>query len=160
MRILVAALWLSGCVVSEKYVVSAESVKALAARPASERVGIAVPATREGKNVFVRAETIDLSATEAATATATATATQVKARARSRMVIAGQALTWIGTGISLAGTVLFFGFDGGVKHWAGGGLALSAESIMWTGTGLWIAGQRSHPQEISAGRPGVQYLSP
>jgi len=153
MRLLIASLALAGCVVSDRYVVSAETTRALAAMPESARSNVAVAATRkkDGKPVLLRGSTIDVSQPGAS---------DVKAGMRSKMVIAGQALTWIGTGISLAGTVLFFGFHGGTLHDAGGGLALSAESIMWTGTGLWIAGQRAHPMEIPSSQHGMQLLSP
>jgi hypothetical protein len=153
MRAPLLLLFFAGCVVSDRYLVSPDTTRVLAAMPESARANAAVPATRkkDGKQVLLRGSTIDLSQPGAS---------EVKAGMRSKMVIAGQALTWIGTGISLAGSVLFFGFRSGLLHEAGGGLALSAESIMWTGTGLWIAGQRAHPMEVPTGQRSVQLLSP
>jgi hypothetical protein len=151
--LLLSTLLAAGCVVSDRYLVSSGATRALTAMPEPARAHVAVPATRkaDGKQVLLRGSTIDLSQPGA---------TEVKAGMRSKMVVAGQVLTWVGTAISWTGTGLFFGFHDGVKHWAGGGLALSAESIMLTGTGLWIAGQRSHPMEIPSSQHDLQLLSP
>ncbi len=147
----------SGCVVSDRYLITANATNALAHVPESERAATAVPARRkkDGKAVFVRGSTVDLRGSNAV-----GDDVEVTAGLRSKMVVAGQALTWVGTAISVAGTIVFFSFPSGQRHWVGGGLSLSAEAIMLTGTGLWIAGQAGHPQELPPASAGIRYLSP
>src|SRR5207244_1442587 len=100
----------------------------------SERNRLAVPASAKGRATFVRGSSVDLHTTRGS-----GDQLEVVARAPSKLVLAGSLLTWIGTAISLTGTVLFIAYrDGGDKYWAGIGLAVSAEAVMWTGTGLWI----------------------
>jgi hypothetical protein len=111
--------------------------------PVGQRTSTAVPATRQGRPVLVRGSTLEID-----DAALSGNSLEVKSRAPNRMMTAGSALTWIGTAISVAGTVLFLGFSDFDKHWAGAGLALSAEAVMWTGTGLWIGGAGRHPQEL------------
>lgn len=68
----------------------------------------------------------------------------------NRMITAGSILTWIGTAVSLAGTVMVAVGkvqDSTPLFYAGGISALAAEPIMWTGTGLWIAGAMRRPSE-------------
>ncbi|MBL9044909.1 MAG: hypothetical protein JNM83_25095 [Myxococcales bacterium] len=68
----------------------------------------------------------------------------------NRMITAGSVLTWIGTAVSLAGTVMVAVGkvqDSTPLFYAGGISALAAEPIMWTGTGLWIAGAMRRPSE-------------
>jgi hypothetical protein len=132
-----------GCVTTEKYLISGDSLRRLQAMPVAERASLAVPATRQGKPVLVRGSTLQID-----DASRSENSLEVKSRAPNRMMTAGSALTWIGTAISVAGTVLFLAFSDFDRHWAGAGLALSAEAVMWTGTGLWIAGAGRHPQEL------------
>jgi hypothetical protein len=150
-------LLLAGCSVGDRYLISGETARALSPLSAKERAATAVEATRkkDGKRAFVRGSAVELNGAKPA-----GDRLDVWARVPSRMVVAGQALTWIGTGISVAGTIVFFSFRGGEKHWLGGGIALGAETVMLTGTGLWIAGQLGHPQEVPPGRAGLRYLPP
>jgi hypothetical protein len=66
-------------------------------------------------------------------------------------------MVWIGTAISLAGTVIAIAGSGDLRF-AGEITALSAEPIMLTGTGLWIAGAARRPFEVPPGRPGLDVL--
>ena len=69
----------------------------------------------------------------------------------NRMITAGSILTWIGTAVSLAGTVMVAVGkvqDSTPLFYAGGISALAAEPIMWTGTGLWIAGAMRRPYAV------------
>jgi hypothetical protein len=139
---------------TDRYIVSGQSANALA--QTSEREHVAVPATtQKGKLVFVRGSTIDLHS-----AKASGDSLEVIARAPSKYVLAGSLLTWIGTAISVAGTVLFIAYRSDDPFWAGIGLAVSAEAVMWTGTGLWIYGAGHNPQEVPAGRSDLRYLTP
>ena len=69
----------------------------------------------------------------------------------NRMITAGSVLTWIGTAVSLAGTVMVAVGkvqDSTPLFYAGGISALVVEPIMWTGTGLWIAGAMRRPYAV------------
>jgi hypothetical protein len=146
---------LCSCTITERYLVSPQSAHAAAQLPETERASTAVPATtRKGKRTFVRASTVQWN-----DARASGNDLEVTSRAPSPMMTAGSALTWIGTGISVVGTALFFAFAGGDEHWAGGGLALSAEAVMWTGTALWIVAAGRRPQEVASGRGDLKYLA-
>jgi hypothetical protein len=146
---------LCGCTITDRYVVSAQSAQSLQQLPEAERASAAVPATnKKGKRTYLRASTIQWN-----DARASGTDLEVTARAPSPMMAAGSALTWIGTGISLVGTALFFAFQSGSDpYWAGAGLALFAEAIMWIGTGLWIVAAGKRPQEVAPGRADLRYL--
>ena len=154
---------LCGCTITDRYVLDADTARrAQTLPPASDEP---IPATRQGKPVLVRSSTLDFRdarVTERGerserkrgnaepVARPSQNSVEVKARARSPMMTAGSTLVWIGTAISVAGTVLFFAYGDFDKHWAGAGLALSAEAVMWTGTALWIVAAGKHPQEVSA----------
>jgi len=138
--ILCSCIILCGCTISERYRISDEDARRVQAMPLEQRAVTAVPATRDGKPTWVRASALDFNDADASKG--------VRARAPSPMLAAGSALTWIGTGISVAGTVLFFTFSDGDKHWAGAGLALSAEAVMLTGTALWIVAAGKHAGEV------------
>jgi hypothetical protein len=134
---------LCGCTITDRYVLDADTARR--AQVLQSTRDEPVPATRQGKPVLVRSSALDFR-----DARASGNSVEVKARARSPMMTAGSTLTWIGTAISVAGTVLFFAYGDFDKHWAGAGLALSAEAVMWTGTALWIVAAGKHPQEVSA----------
>jgi hypothetical protein len=159
MRGAAVVLFLCSCTITDRYLVTAETARRLEAMPVVERAATAVPAIRDGKRVFVRGSALEVSP-EIHDARASQNFPAVKARAPSPMMTAGSALTWIGTAVSVAGTVLFFTFSDGDRHWAGAGLALSAEAVMGTGTGLWIAAAARHPQEVAPGRADLTYLTP
>ena len=137
MRFLLAML-LSGCMVPHKYFVDEKDLGLLP-----------IPAVRikDGAHVRLRTDTIDLTSTvRPASGPLT-----VVARAKSRMVTAGSLMTFIGSAISIAGTIVFFvGYsrNDATLMKAGYISAPSAEPIMITGTVLWVLGARSHPQEI------------
>jgi hypothetical protein len=76
---------------------------------------------------------------------------RVVSRAKSRKLTAGVLMTFIGSAISIAGTIVFFvgnARNDSTLMQAGYIAAPSAEPIMITGTVLWVLGARSHPQEI------------
>ncbi len=147
-------IFLCSCTMTDRYVISAQSANTVAQTP--NRESLAVPATtKKGTPVFVRGSTIDLHSSRSS-----GDSLEVVARAPSRYVLAGSLLTWIGTAISLTGTVLFIAYRSGDPYWAGIGLAVSAEAVMWTGTGLWIYGAGHHPQEVPPGRADLRYLTP
>jgi hypothetical protein len=138
---LCSCIILCGCTISDRYRISDEDARRVRAMTPEERAATAVPATRDGKPTWVRASALDFSDADASKG--------VRARTRSPMMTAGSTLTWIGTAISVAGTVLFFTFSDGDKHWAGAGVALSAEAVMWTGTALWIVAAGKHAGEVA-----------
>ena len=147
-------LFLCSCTMSGRYLITQPAANTLART--SDRQNLGVPATtKKGKPVFVRGSTIDLQ-----TAKPSGESLEVVARAPSKLVLAGSLLTWIGTAISVTGTVLFIAYHSGDPYWAGIGMAVSAEAVMWTGTGLWIYGAGHNPQEVPPGRADLRYLSP
>jgi hypothetical protein len=143
-----------GCTMSDRYLITQPTATTLA--QTSDLQNLAVPATtKKGKPVFVRGSTIDLQSAKPSGA-----GVEVVARAPSKFVLAGSLLTWIGTAISVTGTVLFIAYHSGDPYWAGIGMAVSAEAVMWTGTGLWIYGAGHNPQEVPPGRADLRYSNP
>ena len=108
---------------------------------------VAARRAKGGAEVRVRADTIDF-----AGAKLEGTELRVVSRAKSPMLVAGQVLTWVGTAISITGTLLFLIVPDGNLHTAGFITAPSAEPLMITGTVLWVLSLLKHPQEAGAGR--------
>lgn len=81
------------------------------------------------------------------TGPATAAPAPVRSRTAARRIVAGSALTWIGTALSLAGSITFFATSDKQPelHLASGVVAGVAEPIMITGTVLWILGALEPP---------------
>jgi hypothetical protein len=73
---------------------------------------------------------------------------RIVSRTHSDTVTQGSALTWVGTPISVAGTLMIILGSGAIKG-AGYAMAVSAEPLMITGTVLWIIGLMKHPQEVA-----------
>lgn len=158
---LVGALLVSGCWVSERYLVTPEQLDQARQVPAAAAATTALPVHRyvgaadrgqAGKAVLLRAEALALAQAESA-----GVPIVVRSRRYSPVVTAGAALTGVGTVLSVAGTILYFAGSGDL-HTAGGIVALSAEPMMLAGTLMWIFGILRPPQEVSAGRAGVHYL--
>jgi hypothetical protein len=124
---LVALVAASGCVVRGRYRVESPPVDGV----------VAARRLKDGAPVRLRADSI-----RTVDAAGIADTSCVSPR-----VTAGSILTWIGSAISIAGTVLVFATDGAPRT-AGFVLAPSAEPIMITGTVLWILGLRHPPQEL------------
>jgi hypothetical protein len=141
-QILVIAALLPGCVIPHAYLLAPED----AARVSSVEV---VPAVREknGQAVQLRAATVEMK-----TATPQADGrVRVRSAVKSRFVTAGAVLTLVGSGISIAGGLIFFiglARNDSTLMNIGYGLAPSAEPMMITGTVMWVVGLRRHPQEI------------
>lgn len=156
---------LTGCYSHESYVLSQAQVEQLS-RPElqsdPEAQAIRAVRTSDHKSVWVKSEALRpaLSALApqalGANAQAPLGAVSIPVRAYNPKITAGAALTWIGTGISLVGTVLVAVGkvqDNSPLFYAGAISALAAEPLMWTGTGLWIAGALRPPFETSTPRP-------
>jgi hypothetical protein len=141
--LLVLALCASGCWVKHAYLLDPPEL----ARASTLPIGDTVAATREkdGQAVRVRVETL-----KPETARPAGARVRVVSAAHSRMVLAGSLLTWIGSAISIAGTVMALATHDGDVHTAGLVLAPSAEPLMITGTVLWVVGAIRHPQEAGA----------
>lgn len=142
-------LLLAGCVVHEDYLVEMPRVDHV---DHVDQVDpdYPVPATRvrDGRKTFVRFRTID--APIASSEATDGKPVLVHTAAPSKRIAAGSALTWIGTALSLAGTVGFFvapASDTDLRV-ASGVVAGSAEPVMIAGTLLWIFGALHPPQEI------------
>jgi hypothetical protein len=135
---LALALLGSGCWVSHRYVVDAAELQRGQEVVAATRV-------KDGAQVRLRASTIDPASWEPQPTQPPTV--KVKSKARSSMVLAGSLLTWIGSAISITGTVLYFAGSGDL-HTAGLITAPSAEPLMITGTVLWVVGLIRHPQEV------------
>ena len=155
---LVVALGAAGCTTHEAYLVERAPLVALARLPA-DAPPAAVPAVRasDGRATFVRARALAFDPLHADALPPGPS--RVEARSLNRLIAAGSALTWIGTAISLAGTVVFAA-GGDALRLPGGLIALSAEPLMWTGTALWIVGALGHPAEVPPGRADMLYLPP
>lgn len=163
-------LGISGCYVTESYLVSPRQLAQVAALPEAERASTAVPVTHaaNGRPVWVRADVLTPSpATLPQTSQPTdqppgpeATGpVQVRTRRYSPMVTAAVILTGIGTVASIAGTIGFFAGKDSVST-ALGILALSAEPPMMIGTVLWPLGIVRAPQRVKRGDPSLRYLDP
>ncbi len=137
----------TGCATQERYLVTQAELDSSLDGTART----AIPATREKDRqpVYVK-----VSALQRQTLVPHGDGTiQIVARAKNPMLTAGSVLTWIGTAISLTGTVLVAVGrvqDNTSLFYLGGISALSAEPLMWTGTGLWIAGAMRRPYETPA----------
>jgi hypothetical protein len=73
---------------------------------------------------------------------------RVISKTHSDTTTMGSALTWLGTPISVAGTLLII-LGSGTTKGLGYAMALSAEPVMITGTVLWCLGLVKHPQEVA-----------
>jgi hypothetical protein len=149
MRFLWPLVLASACAVRGSYLVEPADRARLAALPAAERARAAVPAVRadDGRRVWLRASALG------------GDGTRVDTVERSAMVSWGAALTWIGSAMSTAGTVLFFA-TGGDARIAGAVLAAAAEPVMGIGAVLWPLGLVRPPPEVRAGRADTLYLPP
>lgn len=140
---------LVGCYSHDSYLLTREQVDAAAQEPAA---AIQAERVSDHKRVWVKTEALRQAASSASPQPAS-DLVSVSLRAYSPKISAGAALTWIGTGISLVGTVLVVVGkiqDNNPIFYAGGITALAAEPLMWTGTGLWIAGALRPPFETAA----------
>lgn len=145
----VISITLCGCTSHERYVIERSAVDSLV----TPRDGVATPRAiaaireRDRRPVYVKS-----SALRRETLTPHGPDSyRVEARAINPMITAGSILTWVGTAISLTGTVLLAVGkvqDNNPLFQAGGIAALSAEPLMWTGTGLWIGGALRRPYEV------------
>lgn len=159
----------SGCYVTESYLVSPQQLAQVAALPEAERAITAVPVTHaaKGRPVWVRADALVPGPASGAQANqptdppASSDAkglVQVRTRRYSPMVTAAVILTGIGTVASIAGTIGFFVGKDSVST-AFGILALSAEPPMMIGTVLWPIGIVRAPQQVKPGNPSLRYLA-
>ena len=140
MKFAFAPIVLCSCTVPHAYLIAPENA-------APKQASINAVRVKDGRSVVIRGETIDpLGALPQPDGRV-----RVVSRGKSRMVTAGSLMTWIGSAISIAGTVVFFvGYarNDSTLMQAGYITAPSAEPIMITGTVLWVLGARAHPQEI------------
>ncbi|HMY60045.1 MAG TPA: hypothetical protein PK472_17405 [Pseudomonadota bacterium] len=158
-----------GCVSSERYILDRTAAEQLAPNvvPPDERMSpqgldyVAAVREKDRRPVFVKT-----SALRKDTLTPLSPDSfRIEARGYNRLVTAGSILTWVGTAVSLAGTVIVAVAkreDNTPLFYAGGITALAAEPMMWTGTGLWIYGalrlpfEKNPPQNTpTAGQPGL-----
>jgi hypothetical protein len=132
-----AAQTLSGCMVRHDYLVRDEQLSSGAPVIPAQRV-------KGGDAVELDAQTLT---TRTPLGDGTTRVTSAK---RSRMVDAGIWLTWIGSGISIVGSGLFFAGLGSrdARYDVGLVMAPSAEPLMIAGTVLWVLGLKRHPQEV------------
>ncbi len=158
-------LGVTGCSVSESYLITGEQLTQAAQVPPPEADHTALPVHRYvtpapgrdvvGKAVFVRATTV-----QQGLAAAGGLPAVLRSRRYSPVVTGGVALTVIGSVISIAGSIVFFSTlnTSGDTNLISGVIALSAEPMMLAGTLMWIFGIQRPPQEVGAGRAGVRYL--
>jgi hypothetical protein len=159
-----AILSAAGCSSHERYLITRAQVEALA-QAAEGSTPPALPAVRESdhKSVWVRTDALHLSAGTLSNPTVSGETLAIEVRAPNRKISAGAALTWIGTVVSLVGTVLFAVGkvqDQNALFYAGAFTALAAEPIMWTGTGLWLSGALHPPFETSPPRAAGPAAAP
>lgn len=147
---------LAGCYSHDSYLLTRAQVDAIAQeQTAAAPDAIQAERVSDHKRVWVKTEALR-QATGSASPQPAGDLVSVPLRAYSPKISAGAALTWIGTGISLVGTVLVAVGkiqDNNPLFYAGGITALAAEPLMWTGTGLWIAGALHPPFETAARAP-------
>jgi hypothetical protein len=145
----------AGCWSHERYLVDARELDRARLLPLEERERAIVDARREesGRRAYVRFAALRFDPAKPAAQGAVS----VPSHAFNRMATAGSLLTWVGSAISVAGTIVFavhhgdFGTLGGVT---GASVALAAEPIMLTGTLLWILSGTTHrPEEVRAPPP-------
>jgi len=145
--VLAASCAATACSVRNDYTVHAGDVRTARAEA---RPGATVPALRfdGAKPVQLRLDAVPPGVEAGPSETV-----RVQTRTYSPMVTAGSALTWVGTVISLAGTIAYFSTSDAQHdvHLAAAIVAASAEPIMLAGTGLWIGGSLAHPSEAGGG---------
>jgi hypothetical protein len=157
-RLAVASCLLAaGCLAGARYRVAPPLVEQVAHMPAAERAGVAVPAVRDkgGAEVRLRGDTLRLEPMPSAAPDGV----HLTAAAPSRMAQAGIILTFLGTPVSIVGTILLLATHGATQT-AGIAMAAGAEPFMQAGTILWIVGLLQRPQEVAAGRADLRYLQP
>jgi hypothetical protein len=149
-------LLLAGCLTGDHYYVAQTALDAADRLSPDERAHTALPARerKTGKTAFVRSSTIDERGAVENGEVA------IRARAPSRMILAGSILTWVGSAISIGGTLMWLLTSKGPVYDAGIGLTASAEPIMIAGTVLWIVGGLRHPETVAPGRDDVRYWTP
>lgn len=135
----IALLLAAGCSVSHPYLVDANDLAQL-------REGQVLCGTRQkdGQRACVRADTVRKETAQPQPSGKV----RVISKTHSDTATMGSALTWLGTPISVAGTLMIILGSGAVKG-AGYAMALSAEPVMITGTVLWCLGLLKHPQEVA-----------
>lgn len=152
----------AGCATRDSYLVAPQALGRAAALDEAARAAAAVPATREPdrRRAYLRASALPPGALGAAAAAPPELPVRVEVRARNPMVTAGAVLVYIGSVLSVAGSIWFLATlpQGGDLHLAGGLVALGAEPPMWIGTILWPLGIMRPPYEARPGRRDVQYL--
>jgi len=145
-------LTLSGCFVGQRYAVSAAELARARALSPAERAALSVPAERlkHPAHVHIHADAIRYDLLPAPAPPTTGGQTGVVTAGRhSRKLLTAHLLTWIGSAISIAGTVLFLvNLDQkDATFYSGVGLAATAEPLMIAGTVLWIQALKTTPAE-------------
>jgi hypothetical protein len=139
MKLALACVLLSACVVAPHYVVTRTDYDSGAPTIPARRVKGDLPVTLASDSIL-RDKTVPLDEARL----------RVRAGRKSGKLLAGHVLTWIGTPISIVGTILFLtDLDlRGAQFITGLVMAGSAEPLMIAGTVLWIQGSREHKGEV------------
>jgi hypothetical protein len=149
-----------GCYTHEPYLVDSAQLARARALGDGDRGRAVIEAHRakDGRAVHLLAATLQVDEARPETPTTT----RVPSHTLNRMVTAAQVLTWVGSAISVAGTIVFVAHHADLHDATAstaGIVALSAEPVMLTGTMLWIYGQtRNRPEEVPTGRRDLLYL--
>ena len=149
--LLASLVLLAACYTHEHYLIESSSLTEALKQSQGERDRTLLPARRKesGKAVKLRLATLDPLGLQSLPPSREGY-TEVSSHTLNKLVTAGSALTWVGSAISIAGT-LAFALLGANLHdqnaLAGASTALAAEPIMLTGTILWILGQTTYRPE-------------
>jgi hypothetical protein len=144
---------LSGCWSRERYLIE----PAVLVRAARREKG--------GRQVYVRASALPEAPLQLAPQAPSGLPVRIEVAARNQALTAGATLTWVGSVLSVAGSIVFFtllarGEQDSPLFVASGVTALVAEPIMWAGTILWPLALVRPPYEVRRGQVGVRYLNP
>jgi hypothetical protein len=143
LKVLLLFVFLSGCAAGEKYYVDTDELAR--ARTLPPEAPVKAKRVKYLVDTQVRAGTLDLAGIEQVDAYKV----KVRASAPSKMVFAGHLLTWTGTALSIAGTLLFVLTPTHSPAWLAGVItAASGEPFMISGTVVWILGLKRRPAEI------------
>jgi hypothetical protein len=139
MKLVAACVLLSACVVAPHYVVNRADYDSGAPAIPARRVKGDVPVTL-ASDAILRDKTVPLDDARL----------RIRAGRKSGKVLAGHILTWVGTPISIVGTILFLtDLDlRGAQFITGLVMAGAAEPLMIAGTVVWIQGSREHRGEV------------
>jgi hypothetical protein len=143
--LVLALALLAGCYARDAYTIDAATLRQVAALSPADRARAVVPARREadGRAVDLRARAIPAAALDPTTATAVHISTDEP----NPMVTTGSILTWVGTALSIVGTLGFLTANGDAK-WVFGAIELLGEPAMLAGCVLWPLGLTRPPQEV------------